>query len=359
MKSNKSVINPKLNPGAKQIPEIKKPEKKNKKSLKGFILTVLVLFLFSAIITGLGYLYIYDLLGEINHIELSVSDSDLGIKNMGFIFDESMIDFDGIIPEEYKDRSTDLPFYHENAKGITNIAIFGIDSKNSENGRSDAIMILTIDNINRKIKISSIIRDSYVYIEGRGMDKINHAYYFGGPKLAVKTLNQNFNLDIRHFVTVNFSSMPKVIDKIGGIYLEITESEAAVIPGIEGGGNHHVNGAQALAFSRIRKIDSDFERSRRQRDVMESIITKLRNKSPLSYPELAGDIFPVLHTNVDKNKIITTGANLIFRNITEIESRRFPEAEYAKGQTINRIYYYVFDRQSAVNEIGKFIYLDE
>jgi len=336
-----------------------KPKAKKKSAFKKLMITIFVLLIVLGITSGLGYLYVYDLLGEISQVEIPTGDSDLGIGDTNFKYDDSKVNLEGIILEEYKDRNARLPFYHEIARGITNIAVFGIDATKGNNGRSDAIIILTLDSTNKKIKLSSIIRDSYVLIEGRGMDKINHAYFFGGPQLAVKTLNQNFHLDIRYFITLNFSSMPEVIDSIGGIHLEITESEAGLIPGINSAGKHLLNGRQALAFSRIRKIDSDFERSRRQRDVIESFILKVLDEPFLEYPQIAKEVFSLIETNIDKNTIILTGANIVLRNIRTIEQRQFPESGYARGQTINGIYYYVFDRLAAVNEMGKFIYQDE
>jgi len=342
-----------------QKPQNLKPKAKKKSGFKKFMLTIFVLLILLGITSGLGYFYIYDLLGEMNHVEIPSGDSDLGIGDRNFKYDDSKVNLDGIILDKYTDRNASLPFYHENTRGVTNIAIFGIDAREGSNGRSDAIIILTIDNRNRNIKLSSIIRDSYVKIEGRGMDKINHAYIFGGPELAIKTLNQNFNLDIRHFITVNFSSMPKVIDSIGGIYLEITDSEAAIITGIDTAGRHLLDGKQALEFSRIRKIDSDLERSRRQRDVIESLIRKVLDEPVLEYPQISKEIFPLIRTNINKNTMIFTGANIILRNIRTIEQKRFPENGYSRGQTINGVYYYVFDRIAAVNEMGGFIYLNE
>ncbi|MGG7099035.1 LCP family protein, partial [Clostridium sardiniense] len=112
---------------------------------------------------------------------------------------------------------------------VKNIALFGVDSPEGKNGRSDSIMILTIDDKNNELKLSSIMRDSYVNIKGHGEDKITHAYAFGGPELAVNTLNQNFDLDIEHFITVDFTSLPKIIDEIGGIDLNITEGDLKYI----------------------------------------------------------------------------------------------------------------------------------
>ena len=97
---------------------------------------------------------------------------------------------------------------------IKNIALFGVDAPDDENGRSDSIMIVTIDPAHEKLKLTSIMRDSYVNIPGYGLDKISHAYAFGGPQLAIKTLNENFGLNITNFMTVNFSSLPIIIDTL-------------------------------------------------------------------------------------------------------------------------------------------------
>ena len=108
---------------------------------------------------------------------------------------------------------------------ITNIALFGIDAEDGGVGRSDSIIIATLDFHNKKLKLTSIMRDSYVDIDGYGTDKINHSYAFGGAELAIKTLNQNFNLNIEDFVAVNFSSLPVIIDLLGGVDITITEEE--------------------------------------------------------------------------------------------------------------------------------------
>jgi len=107
------------------------------------------------------------------------------------------------------------------SNSIINIALFGIDSADATTGRSDSIIIATIDTNHKKLKLTSIMRDSYVNISGIGNDKINHAYAFGGAQLAIKTLNENFDLNIEDFVAVNFDSLPKIIDMIGGVTVDI------------------------------------------------------------------------------------------------------------------------------------------
>ncbi|MDZ7548740.1 LCP family protein, partial [Clostridium perfringens] len=136
-------------------------------------------------------------------------------------------------------------------------------------GRSDSIMILTLDSVHNKLKLTSIMRDSYVNIPGRGLDKINHAYAFGGPELAVRTLNENFDLNIKEFMAVDFTSLPTIIDKLGGVTINIIPEEISHIPGITSAGNQVLNGKQALAYSRIRYASGgDYKRTERQRTVV-------------------------------------------------------------------------------------------
>lgn len=243
-------------------------------------------------------------------------------------------------------------------RGITNVAIFGIDSEDGMVGRSDSIMILTLDQINDKIKITSIMRDSYVDIPGRRMDKINHAYAFGGPELALKTINQNFGLDIRHYVSVNFTSMPAIIDAVGGVELAITDREAREIRGIDSGGTHLLTGEQALSFSRIRKIDSDFERARRQRDVMESVIKSAFRIPVTSFPRTLNNILPHTTTNLGSNQILSLGGKAVMNNVRNIQQVQFPPASIAKGQIINGVWYYVFDLEQGAKKLSQYIFED-
>lgn len=274
--------------------------------------------------------YLWYVFGTMNTEKISTKDKDLGISEE--------------IPQE--------------KKSIQNLVFYGVDSTDNSKGRSDAIMVVTIDTFNNKIKLSSIPRDSYVNIPGRGMDKITHAYSYGGPALAIKTLNSNFNLDVRYFVTVDFDSLPKIIDSMGGVEITVTDEEARIIRYLDGAGTYNLSGHQALIFSRIRKIDSDFERGRRQRDVMQALIKKALHTSSIRYPAMLSAIMPELTTNMTAGQMLKL-ASLVSKNDMEnIEQMRFPQEDQGYGKTINGIYYYVFDIAETKNRVLEYIYYD-
>ncbi len=183
---------------------------------------------------------------------------------------------------------------------IVNIALFGLDAReDTDSGRSDVVMVLSVDKRHHTLKLTSILRDSEVAIEGYGYDKITHAYAYGGPELAIKTINQNFNLDIKNYVTVNFHQMADIVDAFGGVDMDLTAEEAAAlnenlwnleqetpgtvtygdyIPSTDGtvqlvygeyqAGTYHLTGNHAVAYARIRYIDSDDVRASRQQKVL-------------------------------------------------------------------------------------------
>ncbi len=313
---------------------------------------------------GAGYIYLNHLLSFIDKEESKTSNDDFGIIDISDISSNPVSqwsDSSGSASSSTPayDPLANLPYYYKETKGITNIALFGVDAVEGTPGRSDTIIILTIDTKSNKIKLTSIVRDAYVNIPGRGMDKINHAYAFGGPTLAIKTLNTNFHLDIRKYIRVNFSSLPQIIDKLGGIEINITQAESTKMPGIDSSGVYNLTGKQALAFSRIRSIDSDIERSRRQRDVVEAAIKKMFSQPIASYPTTLKEIFPLLRTNMTSNEMFNLGVNTVMNNIRNIEKMRYPTNENGKGQMIKGNYYVVFDRPATLQQIGKYIYLDQ
>lgn len=222
-------------------------------------------------------------------------------------------------------------------------------------------MLITIDENTKKLKLTSIPRDSYVNIPGRGMDKINHAYSYGGAQLALQTLNSNFGLDVKYFASVNFSSLPRIIDALGGVTLTVTDREAGSgeIPGIYKAGTYKMTGKQALAFSRIRSVDSDFERGRRQRDVMQGLINGMFGQSIASYPGLLGGILPLMATNLSSSEILSLAQSVVLNGVKNIEQARYPLENMGGGQMIDGVYYYVFDIPGTKDLIGKYVYLDQ
>lgn len=168
---------------------------------------------------------------------------------------------------------------------ITNFVIFGIDDVGytpQDINCSDTIMIVSINQDQNAVKLISVMRDSKVPIKGYDQQKINAAYAYGGAGLALDTLNDNFHLKLRNYITLDFEEMTELIDMIGGVDVELTWEEADIVnaqnPESEwvGEGECHLDGAQALSYSRIRKIDSDYDRANRQQNVMNAVLHKIR-----------------------------------------------------------------------------------
>jgi len=178
-----------------------------------------------------------------------------------------------------------------------NILLLGSDSSDPDQpGRTDTMIIASVNVNDGALKLTSIMRDTYVRIEGHGSNKITSANWFGGPDLAIKTVNENFGMNISHYAMVDFSSFAYIVDALGGVDLAVTENEMKYVnqlmadmrvlyPEIqlekndltEFGESVHLDGMQTLAFSRIRKLDSDHQRTGRQRQVLNAILQKLRS----------------------------------------------------------------------------------
>ena len=326
--------------------------KKMKTVTKVFLAIGLVLLI--AIIVGVCY--IVSILSKVNTVDFNTSD--IGIVSS----------LQSTLKEQKKEDS------------IINIALFGIDSRTGEQARSDAIMILTIDNKHGKLKVSSIMRDSYVNIDGRGMDKINHAYFFGGPELAVKTINQNFGLNITDFASVEYEGLAQIIDAFGGITLSLTPeevyqanlniNEVAVYQNytpqlISGSGELHLNGQQAVGYARIRAIGGDFQRTDRQREVLEKVLEKVfekaMNLSVTDYPGMISKLLPLVKTSLTSGEVLSIGTNMVLGGKPKFEQARFPmdvDFDSPNGSTINGIWYLTFDLEQNKERMQKYIFDD-
>lgn len=319
-------------------------KKKNKKSLgfKIFIGFLCVLLAFAVVGGG----YVIGLLNKMDNIKLNKDNL-------------------GIIEDEFKE--------YDNVNKIKNIALFGVDAIDGEAGRSDSIMIATMDPVHNKIKLTSIMRDSYVSIDGYGDDKINHAYAYGGPELAIKTINENFGLNIEDFVSVNFSSLPVIINILGGVDIEITQDELQYInsyindinakdgtnsPNITYAGVQHLDGTQALAYSRIRYTDGgDYKRTERQRTVLAALFSKLTSASIGSYNSLLNEVLPYIQTNLTSTEILSLGTKVLGIG-NNLEQDRFPRDGYGEGAMINGVYYLTFDRETIKSQMRDYIFND-
>lgn len=257
---------------------------------------------------------------------------------------------------------------------IVNLALFGLDASEGGNSRSDAIMIVSIDPARGKLKMVSVARDSYVSIPGSSeKTKINHAYAYGGPELAVATLNENFKLDITDYITVDFEKMADIINELGGVSLEISEAERQQIneyrdpksPKLAESGYVSLNGEQAVAYGRIRKIGGDDERTNRQRRVLELLFQKLIAVSPVEYPSYVKKFSPMIVTSLTDGEILKLATVAMSNKTLTLEQGALPN-EYVmfegqklgEGQRINKIWYYVYDIDLSAEMLEKFIYDD-
>lgn len=237
---------------------------------------------------------------------------------------------------------------------IRNVLLLGADSDDGS-GRSDTMMILTIDSTTNQIKLSSIMRDSYVSIDGYGMDKLNHAYAFGGAKLALQTVNSNFHMNMTDFVVVNFSQLIQIVDTIGGVPMALSEAEATHMGLTEGAGTYYLSGAKALAFSRIRYIDNDFERTGRQRKVLTAILNQIMALPPTQIAGVANELLPLVWTTLSSGDIVSTGVGVVTGGYS-ITGRVFPSENASSGVFIGDIWYLQFDREAQSRELYSYIF---
>ena len=225
----------------------------------------------------------------------------------------------------------------ENLAQYRNIAIFGIDNLgNYETGdRSDCIILASLNEATGEIKLISVYRDTYVDIEGHGLDKINHAYQFGSAQLALKTLNSNLDLNIKEFVTVNFGAVAEAIDKLGGVEIKIEKDELKYINGyiknvssitgrkskeITNTGKQKLDGVQAVAYSRIRYTQGwDYKRTERMRTVISAMLERLKTKSIGEINSFIDEMLPMVYTNITANDMISLLPNITkYKIITSI-----------------------------------------
>lgn len=305
-----------------------------KKKVKVFLKWLSIAFLIVLIIAGAGIVYAY------SEIKEAINSVDY----------EELEEIE--IQEEVLEQKKDF--------GVKNIALFGVDSR--EGGytatRSDAMMVLSLNEETGVASITSVVRDTYAFIDQEhGYQKINHAYAYGGPALAIEAINNNFDLDIEKYITVNFNVVAKLIDILGGVEVTVEDYEineinrvilemqaegvfdtAPTIPSI---GAQVINGQQAVAYMRIRKVgDGDYERMERQREVIQKTALKLAEYNKTKLFDLMQQVAPYIKTNLTTNEIIDLGMSAI-ASVREIKQYQLPSRDIAWGGNIEGVYYLV------------------
>ena len=260
------------------------------------------------------------------------------------------------------------------ASGITNIALFGIDTRPDEPTRSDCMMVMSVNADTGTIKLISLMRDSEVEIEGHGTQKLCHAYSYGGPELAIKTINQTFDLNITDYAEVNFVQMANLIGEVGGVDIDVSEAERVEANKyikeyyesfdmepelIEEAGYQHLNGIQAMTYARIRKggTGDDWGRVERQSIVLEAMFETVQDKSITELVAMMPRLLPYVTTSLKKSEMVSLAKGLFANGQPQIEHSRVPkdgEWEYGGSQE----QYIVYDLDKAAQDINDYIYGD-
>lgn len=301
-----------------------KPKKKMNIFVKILLTLLILIVVFVTVVFSTSYIYLKNKLGKIDYVDL---------------------------------KSTEITINHgvdESLATYRNIALLGIDARSDTFGtgnRSDCIMILSLNEKTKDVKIASVYRDTYLNIDGHGLDKVTHAYSYGGPKLALNTLNKNLDLNITEFVAINFDTVRVVVDSIGGVELPIDSQEVKYINGyinslnkqfgtssanITTPGTYKLDGVQALAYSRIRYTDGgDYKRTERMRDVFMAVFKKAKTMNISELNNLANTILPHVSTNISENEIMGMIPKAISFNIKD----SFGWPYETEGKMITKVWY--------------------
>ena len=258
-------------------------------------------------------------------------------------------------------------------KNVINILLLGVDAREGETvSRSDTMMIVSIDKSNGKMKITSFLRDSYVEIPGYGWTKLNAACSQGGVDLVWDTLEYNFKIKIDNYMKVDFIAFEKLIDSLGGVDVPITEKEAKYLNDTwyewtltgnqltyDSGDSVHLNGEEALMFCRIRKLDSDFERTRRQRETISGIKQEMMHTNPIELLKLSNSVLPHIETDITSSKMISLGIGAIFKYLHyDIESLGVPIDGTWHSENKSAGSCLVFDIDDTAETLYNYIYND-
>ncbi len=336
-----------------------KNKSKKKSPFKNILISILsVVF----IVAGIGMVYYYSILNSVNvvaktktptvsSVSIDPSDSELGNVSVSSEYHSEMV-HDGLI----------------NDSNVLNILLIGEDNRHeAEHGRTDTMIVLTIDNNNKELKLTSFMRDLWVNIPDYGMERINVAYTIGGAPTTVATIESNFGIDIDRYAIVDFSSFTKIIDVLGGIDMELTDEEIDYInwqtwknkqadtryeiqaePGIV-----HLKGRQALWHARNRGQDgicsgSDFTRTQRQRNVLKTLMEDFKEASLTQIISIVNEVGPLITTDLSYYEITVLVANALTYLKYDVSEFRLPSDDNYSDVTTSG-----GARVLAVNDWGK------
>lgn len=241
-------------------------------------------------------------------------------------------------PDEHKKNEYISANKLNSSDDVYNVLLIGTDERATQaNYRSDTMILVSIDKSTKKIKLTSFLRDLWVYIPAKDKSaKLNATCSYGGPQMVIDTLEYHFKVKIDKYVMINFDVFKTVINDLGGITLTITEAEAANITKEAGfnckAGTRTVKGRTALWYARIRHLDSDFNRTARQRKVIQAVIEKAKQSDIKTLSTVLNDVLPQIQTDINKSEMASLGVNALLKYIKyDIEEQQIP----AKGTWSN------------------------
>lgn len=252
-------------------------------------------------------------------------------------------------------------------KKIINILLVGSDKRESwkEKGRSDSSMIATLDLKNKKLKLTSLMRDMYVDIPEYDKNRFNAAYSFGGIELLYQTIGVNFEIKLDGYVIVDFEAFKSVINTIGGVEITLTEAEHTYLTTAYKKGSvlklkqgvNNMNGVQALAYTRIRQdAKGDFGRTERQRKVLQAVFRKIKTMSLSRILEVAEEIMPYIATDLTNEEIFSYIKSIIMLGTTDIDQMRIPVDDSYIQDRINNMAVLIPDIELNKKALNKFIF---
>lgn len=288
-----------------------KPKKKTSaKKVLLIILCALLLLLVIVVAAGLIFLNIF-----LNKLDREEITGDINLAEEE-IYEEATVDItDSVehIEEAQKDFENVQEIDPLENANIKNVLLIGSDRRSTgENGRSDAMILVTMNYDTGKVHLTSLMRAMYVCIprsDGDVWGMLNASYSWGGPKLLISTIENNFRIHIDHYVVVDFDSFKLAVDLMGGVDINLSSTEAAYVQSASQNtitaGMNHLNGTEALKYSRLRYSDNDFVRTGRQRKVVEALMKKALTTDLSTLMSLAEQILPYVNTNMTNTEIMS------------------------------------------------------
>lgn len=336
--------------------EVQEEREKKKWSWKR---KLLVVFCVLAVLVGGVLVFGYVMLGkidketpdEIRRAETDLTDEELAAQQAT------------LIPQMFDDTIE---------QQVVNILLIGEEAMSDDVGRSDSMMVATLNTVEKSIKLTSFMRDMYVTIPGYANNKLNAAYHNGGGVLLAETIEQNFGIEIDGYVRVDFNAFEDIVNKLKGVDIELTSDEAHYLnttnyisnPAYRNvtAGWNTLNGNQALGYCRVRYKSAsngeanDFGRTYRQRTVLKAIFDKYKSQNVVSMISIATDLLSYVTTNLSKADIISYISTFASFGTLELETFRVPLDNTYAGEKVNGKAVLVVDFDTNKTALRNFIY---